>query len=85
MIVSPGRYVVTFVPRVEPEAPHGPVFCSSVRGFGDEGSFCHGLYPFSYKLVSITSLSGTRVLKTERVLTLGRIAAHDAATDPAAG
>src|SRR3546814_19425741 len=35
----------------------------SVRGFGDEGSFSHGLYPFSYKLSSITSLPGRRAQK----------------------
>jgi len=40
VIVSPGWYVVTFVPRLLPVAPHGPAFCSVVRAAGALSWMC---------------------------------------------
>src|SRR6188768_486180 len=40
VMVAPGANVVTLVPRTELAAPHGPAFCSAVRGVGEVSWMC---------------------------------------------
>ena len=57
----------------------------SLRRFGDESSFGHGLYPFLKQWQEYNQLCRNDPAQTATVLTLGRIAAHGAANGQAMG